>query len=113
MLGVAEKGREQEVIDIYEKWDQHAVIIREVVDTKNVAYYKDGELKADIPADSLVRGGGAPQYVREAIRPEYLEEVQAFDSHSLTDAADHDATVLTLPGTPQIASKECGSRWSE
>ena len=30
MLVVAEKGREQEVIDIYEKWDLNAVIIGEV-----------------------------------------------------------------------------------
>src|SRR5690625_5403920 len=54
MLVVAEKGREQEIIDIYEKWDLHAVTIGEVVETKNVAYYKDGELKADIPADSQI-----------------------------------------------------------
>lgn len=106
MLVVAEKGREQEVIDIYEKWDLHAVIIGEVADTKNVAYYKDGELKADIPADSLVLGGGAPQYIREAIKPEYLDEVQSFDSNSLTHPSDHNETILTLVGSPNIASKE-------
>src|SRR5690625_7880988 len=105
MLGVAEKGREQEVIDIYEKWDQHAVIIREVVDTKNVAYYKDGELKADIPADSLVLGGGAPQYVREAIGPEYLDEVQSFYRHSLPNPTDHTKKLPTMLGIPLIVSK--------
>ena len=108
MLVVAEKGREQEIIDIYEKWDLNAVVIGEVVEGENVTYYKDGEVKADIPADSLVLGGGAPQYKREAKKPEYLDEVQSFDSNALDHPDNHNEIVKQLLGSPNIASK----RWA-
>ncbi len=108
MLVVAEKGREQEIIDIYEKWDLNAVVIGDVVEGENVTYHKDGEVKADIPADSLVLGGGAPQYKREAKRPEYLDEVQSFDINSLDHPENHNEIVKQLLGSPNIASK----RWA-
>ncbi len=107
MLVVAEKGREQEIIDIYEKWDLNAVVIGEVVEGTNVTYVKDGEVKADIPADSLVLGGGAPQYVREAERPKYLEKTQNFDIDSLDHPSDLGGTLKKLMASPNIASK----RW--
>ncbi len=107
MLVVAEKGREQEIIDIYEKWDLNAVVIGEVVEGENVTYFKDGEVKADIPADSLVLGGGAPQYKREATKPTYLEETQSFDVDSLDHPEDHNEILKRLLEAPNIASK----RW--
>ena len=107
MLVVAEKGREQEIIDIYEKWDLNAVVIGEVTDSEKVTYVKDGEVKADIPADSLVLGGGAPRYKREATKPEYLEETQSFDIDSLDHPSDHKEVLETLLQAPNIASK----RW--
>ncbi|MGK7370560.1 MAG: phosphoribosylformylglycinamidine synthase subunit PurL, partial [Candidatus Halalkalibacterium sp. M3_1C_030] len=107
MLIVAEKGREQELIDIYEKWDLNAVVIGEVVEGENVTYLKDGEVKADIPADSLVLGGGAPVYKRETKRPAYLDETQNFDSDSLDHSDNHNDILKKLLGSPNIASK----RW--
>ena len=107
MLVVAEKGREQEIIDVYDKWDLHAVVIGEVVDGEDVTYWKDGEIKAQIPADSLVLGGGAPQYVRKAERPSYLDDVQGFDVDSLNHPDDHNDTLKKLLASPNIASK----RW--
>lgn len=107
MLIVAEKGREQEIIDIYEKWDLNAVIIGEVTEGDRVVYEKDGEIKADIPADSLVLGGGAPVYEREAERPTYLDETQNFDTNSLNHSSKHNEILKTLLSSPNIASK----RW--
>jgi len=107
MLVVAEKGREQDIIDVYEKWDLNAVVIGEVVEGKNVTYMKDGEIKADIPADSLVLGGGAPQYEREAVKPSYLDEVQSFDMKSISHPENQNVTLNALLGSPNIASK----RW--
>ncbi|MGD8748197.1 MAG: phosphoribosylformylglycinamidine synthase subunit PurL [Balneolaceae bacterium] len=106
MLVVAERGREQEIIDIYKKWDLNAVVIGEVVDSPNVTYYKDGEVKADIPADSLVLGGGAPQYVRETQKPEYLEETQSFEISAVDHPVDHASIVQQLLSSPNIASKQ-------
>ena len=107
MLIVAEKGREQELIDIYEKWDLNAVVIGEVVEGENVTYVKDGEVKADIPADSLVLGGGAPVYKRETKRPSYLDDTQNFDMASLDHPEDHSDIMEKLITSPNIASK----RW--
>ncbi|MDZ7807910.1 MAG: phosphoribosylformylglycinamidine synthase subunit PurL [Gracilimonas sp.] len=106
MLIVAEKGREQEVIDVYEKWDLHGVVIGEVVEGDKVTYWKEGEIKAEIPAEHLVLGGGAPQYVRETKKPDYLDEVQKFDSNTLEHSEDHNEIIKKLLGTPNIASKK-------
>jgi phosphoribosylformylglycinamidine synthase len=107
MLVVAEKGREQEIIDVYEKWDLHAVVIGEVVEGDKVTYWKEGEVKAEIPAEHLVLGGGAPQYVRETRKPDYLDEVQSFDESSLDHPENHEDTINKLLSSPNIASK----RW--
>lgn len=107
MLVVTEKGREQEIIDIYEKWDLNAVVIGEVVDGENVTYLKEGKVMADIPADSLVLGGGAPVYEREAERPDYLDETQNFDIDSLDHPEHHGETLKKLLASPNVASK----RW--
>jgi phosphoribosylformylglycinamidine synthase len=103
MLIVAEKGREQEIIDVYEKWDLHGVVIGEVVEGDKVTYWKDGEIKAVIPAEHLVLGGGAPQYIRETKKPAYLDEVQ----NSLNHPDDHADILKKLLGSPNVASK----RW--
>ncbi|MDX1640384.1 MAG: phosphoribosylformylglycinamidine synthase subunit PurL [Balneolaceae bacterium] len=107
MLVVAEKGREQEIIDVYEKWDLNAVVVGEVVEGDKVTYWKDGEIKAEMPADSLVLGGGAPQYVREAEKPAYLDTVQNFDFDSLQHPQKFNEILLSLLNAPNIASK----RW--
>lgn len=108
MLIVAEKGREQELIDIYEKWDLNAVVIGKVTSSSNVTYTQNSEVKADIPAESLALGGGAPQYERETKRPTYLDEVQGFDIDSLHHSNDHNEILKKLLNSPNIASK----RWA-
>jgi len=107
MLIVAEKGQEQKIIDVYERWDLHAVVVGEVVDGDQVTYWKDGEIKAQIPAEHLVLGGGAPQYVRETAKPSYLEQTQQFDSTTLENPTNLVETLEQLLQSPNIASK----RW--
>ncbi|PKD42836.1 phosphoribosylformylglycinamidine synthase subunit PurL [Rhodohalobacter barkolensis] len=107
MLVVAEKGREQEIIDVFEKWDLNAVVIGEVVEGDKLTYIKDGEVKAEIPADSLVLGGGAPQYERERKKPAYIDEVQNFDFSSLKHPENVNKAFLKVLASPNVASK----RW--
>lgn len=83
------------------------MVCGEVVEGDRVTYWKDGEIKADMPADSLVLGGGAPQYVREATKPEYLDTVQNFDTNTLQHSEDFETILLDLFNAPNIASK----RW--
>ena len=107
MLIVAHKGQEQDIIDVYEKWDLHAVVIGEVVEGDQVTYWKDGEIKAQIPAEHLVLGGGAPQYVRETKKPAYLEETQSADLSGLSHPESLIESLKSLLNSPNIASK----RW--
>jgi phosphoribosylformylglycinamidine synthase len=107
MLLVVKKGHEQDVIELFKKWDLHAVVIGVVTDTQKVVYRKDGEVKAEIPADSLVLGGGAPVYIRETKRPEYLDKKQSFDFATLKHSTDLDGVLRKLISSPNIASK----RW--
>jgi phosphoribosylformylglycinamidine synthase len=107
MLIVAEKGREQELIDIYEKWDLNAVEIGTVTEDGNVTYLRHGEVKADIPADSLVLGGGAPVYERATSRPAYLDEVHNIDLNEINHPDDHNSIMQKLLSSPNISSK----RW--
>jgi phosphoribosylformylglycinamidine synthase len=109
MLIVGEKGREQPLIDLFEKWDLHAVHIGEVRDDGRVKVYWHGDLVADIEADHLVLGGGAPVYQRETRRPEYLDRTAILDESGLPDL-DPGAVagaVIQVLGSPNIASK----RW--
>ncbi len=109
MLLVVEKGREAEVERVFDKWDLHVVNIGEVTDDGRVKVYWHGDLVADVPAEHLVLGGGAPVYHRETKRPAYLDEVHAFDPRSVDDVTASDAgdVLKQLLGSPNIASK----RW--
>ncbi|TSJ37251.1 phosphoribosylformylglycinamidine synthase subunit PurL [Mucilaginibacter corticis] len=107
MLIVVHKGREKEVEAVFDKWDLNCAIIGEVTDTKRLEYYAGGKLVADVPADDLVLGGGAPVYQREYKEPAYFAENQKFkiedveEPSNLLDVAEH------LISHPNIASK----RW--
>lgn len=107
MLIVVEKGKEKEVEAVFEKWDLNCAIIGEVTDTKRLHYYMDGELVADVPADDLVLGGGAPVYHREYKEPAYFTENKKFTIDSIAEPADLKAVALHLVNHPNIASK----RW--
>ncbi len=107
MLVVVKKGEEKIVEDIFEKWDLHAVQIGEVTDTKRIRYYMHGELVGDVPAESLVLGGGAPQYQREYKEPAYFQEYKKFNIDSVKQPEDLKEVALFLLQHPNIASK----RW--
>jgi phosphoribosylformylglycinamidine synthase II len=107
MLIVVEKGREAEVEAVFDKWDLHAVQIGEVTDTKRLEYYMDGVLVADVPADDLVLGGGAPVYDREYKEPAYFQEYKKFNINSIPVPQNLKAIADHLVGHPNIASK----RW--
>jgi phosphoribosylformylglycinamidine synthase subunit PurL len=107
MLLVVEKGREAEVVSIFEKWDLPAAEIGEVTDDGLLKFYMHGTLEAEIPAYELVLGGGAPQYERPYSEPAYLKKVKAFDSASIEVPDDLRSIAEKLIELPNIASK----RW--
>ncbi|GAA4466713.1 phosphoribosylformylglycinamidine synthase subunit PurL [Nemorincola caseinilytica] len=107
MLIVVKKGREAEVQAIFDKWDIHCVQIGEVTKDTNLKYYMNGELMADVPAESLVLGGGAPVYEREYTEPKYFEQIRSFDPNSIPVPGDLKEVAYELVQLPNIASK----RW--
>jgi len=107
MLIVVKKGREKEILDIFEKWDIHCVEIGDVTDDGNLRYYMNGELIADVPAESLVLGGGAPVYNREYTEPKYFEEINKFNPDTIAVPSDLQEVAYQMVQLPNIASK----RW--
>jgi len=107
MLIVAHKGREKEVLDVFEKWDLNCVQIGEVTAGDRLMYYMHDELVADVPAESLVLGGGAPVYNREYKEPAYFAESKKFSIDQVNEPTDIVAVAKHLTSHPNIASK----RW--
>ncbi len=107
MLMVAEKGREEEVIRVFEKWDLPCSVIGEVTDDGILNFYMHGELEASLPARELVLGGGAPQYDREYKEPAYLSRIRKFDPSTIAEPTDLKEVAEQLIALPSIASK----RW--
>jgi phosphoribosylformylglycinamidine synthase subunit PurL len=107
MLVVVQKGREEEVKAVFDKWDLNCVQIAEVINGERLKYYMHGELVADVPAESLVLGGGAPVYKREYTEPKYFSEAKKFKIDDIQIPSDLKMVAKMLVAHPNIASK----RW--
>ncbi|MEG4302848.1 phosphoribosylformylglycinamidine synthase subunit PurL [Microcoleus sp. D3_18a_C4] len=118
MLFVAQKGREQELIDIFHRWGLHAVVAGTVIEEPIVRILFKGEIAAEITATALA--DNTPIYHRELLTepPEYAKKAWEWTADSLPQSTvkgieinGHFQTwnqiLLTLLDTPTIASK----RW--
>jgi phosphoribosylformylglycinamidine synthase II len=105
MLIVVEKGKEQKVLDIFDKWDLECEEIGVVTEGGTVNYYWDDELMGTLPAESAVLGGGAPVYHREWSEPAYYQEFKKFDIASVQEPVDLKSVATKMVALPNIASK--------
>jgi phosphoribosylformylglycinamidine synthase II len=85
MLVVVQKGKEKIVEDIFKKWDLHCAQIGVVTEEDRLRFKWKGEQVADVPASTLVLGGGAPQYTRETKEPAYFKETFKFNINDIED----------------------------
>ena len=106
MLMVVERGREDVVLEVFDKWDLPCAEIGEVTDDGLLKFYMNGELEAELPAYELVLGGGAPQYEREFKEPAYFEKIRKFDPASVSVPKDLQSIARKLVELPSIASKK-------
>lgn len=108
MLIVVEKGKESIAKAIFDKWDLNCEQIGVVTDTKRLKFYQEGVLVADVPADDLVLGGGAPVYHREYKEPAYFQEFKKFDIQSIADLTSDELPKVVdfLMHHPNIVSKK-------
>ncbi|MFN3196521.1 MAG: phosphoribosylformylglycinamidine synthase subunit PurL [Chlorobiota bacterium] len=107
MLAVIEKGREKEALAIAEKWDIAMKEVAVVTDRNEINLNYQGKKVAQLDAHSLVLGGGAPVYTREAKKPAYMEKTLNYDLESLKTDLSQTEVFYKLLTDPTIASK----RW--
>ena len=106
MLVVVEKGKEDVVNRIFDKWDLSCEEIGEVTSGDRVRYFMNDTLVADVPCDDLVLGGGAPVYEREYSEPAYFKKYKEFNIDSVDLPNDYVKVAKFLAGHQNIASKK-------
>ena len=117
MLFVAQKGREQELIDIFHKWELQAVVAGSVIEEPVVRILFQGEIAAEVTATALA--DDTPIYHRELLTepPAYAKEAAQWTTDSLPgcdyQGIDVQGTyktwneiLLQLLDAPTIASKQ-------
>jgi phosphoribosylformylglycinamidine synthase len=106
MLFVAQKGREQELIEIFHRWGLQAVVAGRVIAESVVRILHQGSVVVEIPATSLTES--APVYPREVLAepPAYAQEAWAWDVKTLAQPTDWTEILLKLLDSPTIASKK-------
>lgn len=103
MLIVVTKGREQEIVDLFTKYDLEAVAVGEVTDDKNLTLSHQGELVAEVPVDALAEE--APIYHKPSAEPQYFRDFQSMTAE-VPVIGDYKETLVSLLKQPTISSKE-------
>src|SRR5947207_1974239 len=101
MLIVARRGREDEVVRVFEKWDLNAAVVGEVTDDGFVRLFWHGEEAAAIPVEPI--STEAPVYSRPMLAPERTIP-ETLDRQQVDDA-DFTEQLMRLIGSPNLCSK--------
>ena len=105
MLVVVKKGKEAEAQKVFDKWDIHCVQIGEVINEDKLYFHYKGEQVAEVPASTLVLGGGAPVYEREYKEPAYYAESKKFNIDDVPQPENLKEIADFLISHPNLASK--------
>jgi phosphoribosylformylglycinamidine synthase subunit PurL len=105
MLLVAEKGREQEVLAVFNKWGLDANVVGEVKDGKKLVVKDHGTVVAEIPAHPLAEQG--PVYNRPIVAPAPRKETAKDWFVFAAEGTELTENFKKLLASPTIASK----RW--
>jgi phosphoribosylformylglycinamidine synthase len=100
MLIVVEKGKEDVVSEIFERWELEWAQIGEVVAEDVFEVWQAGEKVVDIPVSRLT--SNAPKYDRPRTRPAYMDELKP---GSIPAPADLGEAFLDLVSSPNICSR--------
>ncbi len=101
MLCVAYRGREQEVVDVFRKWDLHAVEIGQVTES-GLVIRRHGQVVVDAPAEAFTEG--CPVRDLRGEEPEYHRRAREFRLDGIPET-DLGEGLLTLLAAPSLASK--------
>ncbi|MGO1060819.1 phosphoribosylformylglycinamidine synthase subunit PurL [Planococcus sp. FY231025] len=103
MLIVVKKGREPEIVELFEKYGLDAVTVGTVTDDSTLRLLHKGEVVAEVPVDALAED--APVYHKPSSVPAYFTEYQQLENVE-PKVTDYNETLLSLLQQPTIASKE-------
>ena len=106
MCAVVTPEKVEAFLDICRKWDVTADVIGEVTATGRLVIEWHGEIIVDVPPRTVAHDG--PVYNRPYSRPSWQDTLQADVPDALarpTTVAELRETVLTLVGSPNLASK--------
>jgi phosphoribosylformylglycinamidine synthase subunit PurL len=102
MLVVVERGRQAEILPVFEKWDLHVAVIGEVTEDGHLTVEAEGRVAARIPVEVLT--DKAPVRVLQGRAPDMAR--QRLDLDSISDQPESiPSSLLKLLGHPNIASK--------
>jgi phosphoribosylformylglycinamidine synthase II len=105
MLMVLKPGKEAMAEAIFRKWELDFAVIGEVTDTGHMVLEFDGEVVCDIPLGPLA--DDAPEYERPYVTAEEYKTWAAVPALGhVSESADVGADLLTLMGTPDLASRK-------
>ena len=102
MLICAKKGKEQEIIDIFEKWDLDVAVIGEVTDTGRMELMWHGEKVCDMPIAPVSEE--APILDRPTSRPTYLDEI-AEKTIETYEQLDNQDVFIKLMNSMEVVDK--------
>ena len=105
MLIIAKPGCEKKIQEICDKWDVSWSIFGKMTGDGYFRVKWHGDVVANISAESLSAGQGAPMYIREAIEPEYIQQVQNEDLSHIPEPEDYADVLRKLLAVPTIANK--------
>jgi phosphoribosylformylglycinamidine synthase len=104
MLLVATRGREDEIRNVFARWELDAVEIGTVTDDGMLRVKHGGRIVAEVPVTALA--DEAPVYEKPTARPGWQDALAAFDPLALDAPPEMERALLALLGSPGIASKE-------
>ena len=102
MLICVEQGHEEEVVELFKRYELDAVTIGEVTDDGMYSLYHHGEEVANLPVDALAED--APVYENEKKEPARIQEFANMAGFK-PEVKDASETLLALLQQPTIASK--------
>ncbi|HEY4642068.1 MAG TPA: phosphoribosylformylglycinamidine synthase subunit PurL [Thermoanaerobaculia bacterium] len=101
MLIVAKRGREDEVVRVFEKWDLNAAVVGEVTDDGFVRLFWGEDEVGAIPVEPI--STEAPVYSRPTIPPSHTI-AETLDRQRVDDA-DFTEQLMRLVASPNLCSK--------
>ncbi len=103
MLLVAKAGREEQVAEIFRRWDLDVAVVGRVTGDGRMRIRWRGETVVDIPVDPVAKS--SPELHRPVRQPPDLLERQKLDLASVAPESDFAAALESLLDSPNLGSK--------